>query len=134
MIPRLNFEHFKKNMTLIAKVFAELRTQKNVVWQMSRKRRLRVPFNKQHGKWVQTRFKSEQWYLYHIYWSLQRQLSLKKCRLVIWKILRLFVNIFIANDKYSLLNGDNLTKAIQMHISQKSIIFLNFFVRFWNFD
>ena len=38
---------------------------------------------------------------------------------MICKVLRLFVNIFTANDKYSLLNRDNLTPPIQMKLSQK---------------
>ena len=36
-----------------------------------------------------------------------------------FKILRLFVNTLTANDKYSLLNRDNLTQPTEMHLSQK---------------
>ena len=97
---------------------------------MSKKRHLTVPFNKQHGEQAQILFKSERRYFYHIYRSLRRQLSLKKSLLVIWKILRLFVKIFTANDKYSLLNRDNLMQLIQMQLSQKSKSFLNFFFNF----
>ena len=39
--------------------------------------------------------------------------------LVLSKILRLFVNTLTADDKYSLLNRDNLTQAIQILLSQK---------------
>ena len=99
---------------------------------MSKKRHLTVPFNKQHGEQAQILFKYERRHFYHIYRSLRRQLSLKKSLLVIWKILRLFVKIFTANDKYSLLNRDNLMQLIQMQLSQKSKSFLNFFLNFWN--
>ena len=37
-------------MTFIVDVFPKLRTVKNVVKQMSKKSRLRGPFDKQHGK------------------------------------------------------------------------------------
>ena len=42
-----------------------------------------------------------------------------KSLLVIRKILRLVVNTFTANEKYSLLNTNNLTQSIQMELSQK---------------
>ena len=35
------------------------------------------------------------------------------------KIVRLFVNILSADDKYSVLNRDNLTQLIQMQLCQK---------------
>ena len=47
-----------------------------------------------------------------------------------WKILRLFVNTLTADDKYSLLNRDNLTQPIQILISEKQRIFSNFFFNF----
>ena len=40
------------------------------------------------------------------------------------------VNLFTADDKYSLLKRDNLTQPIQMQLSQKEKIFINFFVKF----
>ena len=38
---------------------------------------------------------------------------------VLWKILRLFVNTLTDDDKYSLLYRDNLTQPIQIVLSQK---------------
>ena len=46
-------------MTLIADLFSKLRNPKNVVTYMSRKSRLKVPFDRKHGKRVQTLFPSE---------------------------------------------------------------------------
>ena len=40
------------------------------------------------------------------------------------------VNLFTADDKYSLLKRDNLTQPIQMQLSQKQKIFLNFVLYF----
>ena len=41
-------------------------------------------------------------------------------------MLRLFIITFTADDKYSLLNRDKLTKRIQMQLSQKQTIFSEF--------
>ena len=63
----LNFEHFqKKNTTLIADLFPKLRTPKNVVRYMSKKSRFKVPFDRKHGKQVQTLLRSEPQHCYHI--------------------------------------------------------------------
>ena len=43
-----------KKMTLIADLFAKLRTPKNVVRYLSKKSRFKGPFDRQHGKRVQT--------------------------------------------------------------------------------
>ena len=43
------------------------------------------------------------------------------------KILRLFINTLTADDKYSLLNRDNLTQPIQIILCQKQTTFFHFF-------
>ena len=53
-------------MTLIADLFPKLRTPKNVVIYMSKKSRFKVPFDRQHGKRVQTLLRSEPQHCYHI--------------------------------------------------------------------
>ena len=57
--------------------------------------------------------------------------------LVLWKMLKLFVNTLSADDKYSLLNRDNLTEPIQILLSQKQKNFSQFFIAFlkstWKF-
>ena len=62
----LNFEFFKKKMTLIADLFPKLRTPKNVVRYMSKKSCFKVPFDRRHGKRVQTLLRSEPQHRYHI--------------------------------------------------------------------
>ena len=49
----LNFEHFQKKMTLIAYVFPKLPTTKNVLRQMSKSSRFRVPVDRRHSKWAE---------------------------------------------------------------------------------
>ena len=109
----------KKKMTLIAYLFLRLRPAKNVVICTCKNTRFRLPFQKEHCKLLSTLFKFERQRLYHIYWSTGRQFSCKKCLLVIWKSLRLFVNTMSVVDKCSLRNRDNLMKPIYMELSQK---------------
>ena len=54
-------------MALIADLFWKLRTPKNVVRYMSKKSRFKVPFDRQHGKRVQTLLRSEPQHRYHIW-------------------------------------------------------------------
>ena len=64
----LNFEYFqKKQTTLIADLFPKLRTPENVVRYMSKKSRFKGPFDRQHGKRVQTLLRSGQQHCHHIY-------------------------------------------------------------------
>ena len=53
-------------MTLIADLFPKLRTPENVVRYMSKKSRFKGPFDRQHGKLVQTLFRSGNQHCYHI--------------------------------------------------------------------
>ena len=50
--------------------------------------------------------------------------------LVLCEILRLFVKTLTADDKYSFLNRNNLTQAIQILLSQKQETFSEFFAAF----
>ena len=62
----LNFEIFKKKMTLLANLFPKLRTPEKGVRYMSKKSRFKGPFDRQHGKRVQTLLRPEQRHRYHI--------------------------------------------------------------------
>ena len=53
-------------MTLIADLFPKLRTPENVVRYMSKRSRFEGPFDRQHGKRVQTVLQSERQHAYHI--------------------------------------------------------------------
>ena len=56
----------KYKMNFIADLFAKLRSPKNVVRYMSKKSRFQGPFDRQHGKRVQTLLQSEPQHRYHI--------------------------------------------------------------------
>ena len=53
-------------MSFIADLFAKLRTPKNVVRYLSKKSRFKGPFDRQHGKRIQTVLQSESLGRYHI--------------------------------------------------------------------
>ena len=54
-------------MTVIADFFRKIRNPENVVRYMSKKSRLAVPFDRQHGKRVQTLLRFGQQHCHHIY-------------------------------------------------------------------
>ena len=82
----------------------------------------------QHGKWDQTVLKSERHRFCDIYWSLWRQLSSKKSLLIIGNISGLFFNTLSYDQKYCLLNRDNLTQPIEMQLSLKGKTFSQLFL------
>ena len=118
-------------MTLRAEIFPKLRTPKNMLSSISTRSRFWWSFRKIHSKRTKTLFQFQWQHIYHIYWSLWRQLTCKRSLLVIRKILNLFPNTLSANGKYFPLNGDNLTQQTQIQLSgQKKKNFLNFFSPF----
>ena len=60
-------------------------------------------------------------------------MSRKKSVLVRRKALQLVVNTLTADDKYSLLNKDNLMQSIRTQLSQKRKAFSQFFIAFSKF-
>ena len=105
---------------------------------MSKKSRLTVPFNKEHGKRAQALLKSASQTLYYIHSPLLSQLSWKNSLLLTFKILGPLVNTLATDEKYPVLNRDNLTIPIQMQLSQKqktfSLFFASFFKSTLNFE
>ena len=53
-------------MTLIANLFLKLPTPKNVLSYKSKKSRFKGPFDRQHGKRLQTLLQTERQHRYHI--------------------------------------------------------------------
>ena len=88
---------------------------------MSKKSCFRGPFDKQHDQRAQAMFKSVSQDLYDIHWPLLRQLSWKNSELLTRKILGLLVNTLPADEKYPVLNRENLKIPIQIQLSQKQI-------------
>ena len=107
---------------------------------MSKKSRSRGQFDRQHGKSAQALFKSASQYHYHIHRSLLNKLSWKKSLLLTCKILGLLVNTLAVDEKYLVFQRDNLTRPIQMQLSQQQKNFLKLFLcifeiylKFWTF-
>ena len=82
--------------------------------------------DKQYGKRAQKLLKSAWQHFYKIHWSLTRDLCSKKCLLLKCQILGLLVNTLATDEKYPVLNRDNLTIPIQMHLSEKQKTFSEF--------
>ena len=97
---------------------------------MSKTSSFRRPFEKPHGKRAQARFKSVSHRLYQIHRSLSRQLSWKNSLLLKWQFLGLLDNTWATDEKYPVLNRENLTIPIQMQLSQKQTSISDFFAKF----
>ena len=97
---------------------------------MSKKSRFRECFDKQYGKLAQALLKYASQHLYRIHWSPARKLCSKKFLLLTWYVLGLLVNTLAADEKYPVLNRDNLTIPIDMQLSEKQKSFSHFFAAF----
>ena len=86
---------------------------------MSKKFRFRGCFDKLYGKRTEALLKSASQQHYHIHWSLATKLCSKKSLLLTCQILGLLVNTLATDEKYPVLNRENLTIPIQMQLSQK---------------
>ena len=106
-------------MTLIAQIFPELPTPKNMVKSISKSTVSRDPSENNMVNGAKTLLKFEWQRLYHIYWSLRRRLTCKNSLLVICEIWKLFPNTLSADGKYSLLYWDYLMQPIPMQLSLK---------------
>ena len=99
---------------------------------MSKRSRFRGPTDKQHGKGTQALSKSVPQHLYHIYWSLVRQLNPKKSLVLICQIFGLFANLLPGKDKYPVLNSYKLMISIKMQLYEKQKTFSELFSVFLN--
>ena len=101
---------------------------------MSKKSCFKGPFDKQHGHRAQGLFQSGSRHLYDIHWQLPRQLSWKRSVWLTWKILGLLVNTFPADEKYPILNRENLAIPIQIQLSDKQKVFSHFIGSFLKYS
>ena len=98
---------FKKRNIAIANVFPKLETVKELLRQLSKKRRLRTSINSLHVKGSQTFVKSAWQHFYHIFPSLWGEMIWKISRLSKLEILGAFVKRLTANDKYDVPDCEN---------------------------
>ena len=124
---RLNFKYFESNDDRHRFCISEITDSENVLISISKKSRVRGPFEKQLRKREQTLLKSGSQQIYHIDWPLETKLCSKKSLLLTYQILGPLVNTLAANEMYPVLNRDNLTIQIHMQLSQKLKKFSTFF-------
>ena len=117
-------------MTFIANVFPKLWNVKDMVRQMFGQSRFRTPFDSEHVKASQTLMKSAWQHFYHTFCLLLAKYSWNKFLLVIFQPLGLFVKTLIADDKYSLRNGEKLQEPIQMQLFKNLKTFSQHFAQF----
>ena len=110
--PTSNFKNFKKRMIVIANVFPKLKNLKSFVRPLSKKRRFRTRFDIKHLKVLQILAKSPRERFYHIFPSFSGRLSWKISPIVLSEILKVFVKILIAADKYPVKDGEKLRLSI----------------------
>ena len=107
----------KKNKILIPNVFPKLGTVEDLFRPVSKKRRFRTSFDSQHVKGSETLVKSGWEHFCHIQIPLSREMIWKISPIFKFEILGLFVNTLTADDKYALLDCENLPFPIQMQLS-----------------
>ena len=74
--------------------------------------------------------KSASQHLYQIHWSVTRKLCSKKFLVLTCQILGLRVNTLATDEKYPVLNRENLRARIQMQVSEKLKAFFQSFAAF----
>ena len=117
-------------MSLLISVFPKVFTPKEVVTWTSKAPFFRTPFGNQRVQEFQTLSKSALHHYYPIVPWIWDKLSWKKCRLVRFEILELFVNTLTTDDKYSSRNIQNLTQQLQTTMSQKQKTFHWIFITY----
>ena len=111
---------------------------KDVATYTSKRSSLRTPFANERVNGFQTLLKSAPHHYYPLFSSIRGILSCKKSSLVWCEILKLFVNVWTADDNYSGSNMKNLRRQFQTPLSQKPKSYSGFFIAFlkyaWNLE
>ena len=89
---------------------------------MSEKYCFRGCFERQYGKHAQALLKSASQHLSHIHWTPAKNFCWKKSLLLTFQIFGMLVTTLTTDEKYPVLNIDNLTIPIQMQLSQEQKI------------
>ena len=97
---------------------------------MSKSPCFRTPFDRERGNGFQTLVNSALYDYYPLFSWIRWKLNFKRSALVWSEILRLFVNILTADDKYSRSNIQNLPQQFQTLLSHKQKTFSGLFFGF----
>ena len=125
-----NFEHFEKKMFLLAYLFSKLPTVKGTVTQMFKYHRVIAPSYGQRVKRSKTLVKCPWEYFYQNCLLLWSKLTWETSLLLIFELLRVFIETLTADHRYSLCYIWNLQVLHQMQLSKKLKTFPQFFFPF----
>ena len=112
-----NLNIFKKKMIVTANVFPKLQTLKNLDRPLTKKGLFRTSFDNQHVKGSQTLEKYSWEHFYQIFPSLWGEMIRKISPLFKFQNIRVFVNTWTADCKYSVPDCENLRFPIQRQLS-----------------
>ena len=119
-------------MIVIANIFPKLRTLKDLVKKLSRKRRFRTSFDSLDVNGCETLVKTAWEQFYYIFWLLWRKSTGKISPLLDFEMLEVFVNRLTADENYPFRYSKDLQFPIQTQISLKKTLFLNILFHLWN--
>ena len=119
-------------MTVIANGFPKLQTVKIFVRPLSENLHFASRFDSQHIKVSQKLLKSPWEHVYDLFLSFLEKLISKMSPLLLPEILLVFLNTLTAEAKYPIEDWENLPLPMQMQLSEKRKLFLNFLFYFWN--
>ena len=124
------FPQFFFPFFLLAYLFSKLPTVKGTVTQMFKYRRVIAPFYRQHVKRSKTLVKCPWEYFYKTRLLLWSKLTWETSLLLIFELLRVFIETLTADHRYSLSYIWNLQVLHQMSLSKKLKTFPEFFFAF----
>ena len=125
-----NFKHFEKKIFLLPYVFSKLPNVKRTITQMFKYHRVITPSYGQHVESSETLVKCPWEYFYKTRLLLWAKLTWETSLLLIFELLRVFIETLTAYHKYSLCYIWNLQVLHQMQLSKKLKTFPEFFFPF----
>ena len=125
------FNIFRKKKIVIANVFLKLQTLKDLVRELSKKRRFRIFFESQHVEGSQTLVKSAWKHFSQIFSSLWQKVIWKISPLFKFEILGIFVNTLTADKKHLFGIVRCCCSLFKGNCLKKEKLFLNFLFLFW---
>ena len=132
----VKFTTFWEKRWVLAYLFPKLLFRKEVATETSRRSCFRTPFGNQRVNGFQTPVKVVTHHSDSFIPWISVKLSWKKTALLWLKILRLFVNTFTADKRYSCSNMQNFLQQLQTLLSKKRKTLSGFFIAFlkcaWN--
>ena len=124
------FKLFKRKIFLLPYIFSKLPNVKRTVTQNFKYHRVIAPCYRQHIKRSKTLVKCPWQYFYQTFLLLWSKLTWETSLLLIFELLRVFIETLTADHRYSLCYIWNLQVLHQMQLSKKLKTFTQFFCPF----